>query len=49
MKIIQYTEDLSVKVCSFIQKTFAENSRTYEPNGKDSDILNIMDLSLIHI
>lgn len=43
MKIIQYTEDLSVKVCSFIQKTFAENSRTYEPNGKDSDILNIMD------
>ncbi len=42
MKIIQYTEDISNKVYSFIQKVFKENSRKFEPNGKDSDILNIM-------
>ena len=43
MKIIQYTDDMENKVYSFIQKVFKENSRKFEPNGKDSDILNIID------
>lgn len=43
MEIIQYTEDMDKEIYVFFKKVFKENSRIFEPNGKDSDILNIMD------
>lgn len=48
MEILQYTEDMSKKVYVFFQKVFKENSRIFEPNGKDADILNIMDNYVLH-
>ena len=43
MEIVQYTQDMSKKIYVFFQKVFKENSRTFEPNSKDADILNIID------
>ena len=43
MEIIQYTEELASKIYTFFKKVFEENSRLFEPNGKDSDILAITD------
>jgi glycine hydroxymethyltransferase len=41
MKIIQFTENINSRLLVFIKKVFKENARNFEPNGKDSDILNI--------
>lgn len=43
MEILQYTEDMDKKIYIFFQKVFKENSRTFEPNSKDADIINIID------
>lgn len=43
MKILQYTEDMNRKLYLFFQKVFKENSRTFEPDSKDEDILSIND------
>lgn len=43
MEILQYTEDMSKKAYVFFQKIYKENSRTFELNSKDADILNIND------
>lgn len=44
MQIIQYTEEMNTKVYNFFQKVFKENARDFSPLGKDSDILNILEI-----
>ena len=41
MQIIQYTEEMNMKIYKFFQKVFKENARSFSPLGKDSDILDI--------
>lgn len=41
MQIIQYTEEMNMKIYKFFQKVFKENARSLSPLGKDSDILDI--------
>ena len=41
MQIIQYTEEMNMKIYKFFQKVFKENARSFSPLGKESDILDI--------
>ena len=47
MQIIQYTEELNVKIYKFFQKVFKENARSFSPFGKDADILDISENYMI--
>ena len=41
MQVIQYPTEMKSELYKFFKKVFKENMRTFDPNGKDSDILNI--------